>query len=227
MANRSETTDAARLAEGAPASAPNQPRSRFAHSRRLVPVDQTGTGYIFERSMYRIETPNLLLRPFDESDFDAVHDYGSDPNVTRYQGWGPNSEADTRSFIQRSIRAMQTPESGEIVFAIVEQASSRLVGGCGLTVRGRQSRVFEIGYTLNPNFWRRGIGSEAVEHLMAFAFDTLAAHRIFALIDPENRASIALIERLGFRLEGHQKSDTLIRGEWRDTLVYAVLESER
>ena len=106
-----------------------------------MPVDQTGTSYIFERIMYRIETPNLLLRPFDELDFDAVYDHVSDP--------------------------------------------------------------------------------------MAFAFDSLAARKIFALIDPENWASITLIERLGFLLEGHQSSDILIRGEWRDTLVYTVLESER
>ena len=177
--------------------------------------------------MYQIETPNLLLRPFEESDFDAVHAYASDPNATRYMWWGPNSEVDTRSFIRRAIEVMRSPKSGENEFAIVERASSRLLGACGLNTPGRQSRVFEIGYLLSPDFWRRGYGSEAVEHLMAFGFDSLDAHRIFALIDPENRASIALIEKLGFRLEGHQKSDTLIRGEWRDTLVYAVLESER
>jgi RimJ/RimL family protein N-acetyltransferase len=177
--------------------------------------------------MYRIETPNLLLRPFEESDFDAVHAYASDPNATRYMWWGPNSEVDTRSFIRRAIEVMRSPDSGENEFAIVERASSRLLGACGLNTPGRQSRVFEIGYLLSSDFWRRGYGSEAVEHLMAFGFDSLDAHRIFALIDPENRASIALIEKLGFRLEGHQKSDTLIRGEWRDTLVYAVLESER
>ena len=192
-----------------------------------MPVDETGTGYIFERRMPHIETPNLLLRPFVESDFDAVHAYARDPVVTRYQSWGPNSEADTRDFIGRSVEAVRTPETSDIEFAIVERASNQLVGGCGLTLRGRGSRVFEIGYTLNPSFWRRGIGFEAVTHLMTFAFDALAAHRLFALIDSENQASIALIEKLGLGREAHHRSDTLIRGEWRSTLVYALLESER
>jgi len=49
------------------------------------------------------------------------------------------------------------------------------------------------------------------------------AHRLYAQIDTENAASIALAEKLGFSREGHQRLDTLIRGEWRDTLIYARL----
>ena len=54
-------------------------------------------------------------------------------------------------------------------------------------------------------------------------------HPVLYIVSQEIQPLIeaSLIEKLGFRLEGHQKSDTLIRGEWRDTLVYAVLESER
>lgn len=51
----------------------------------------------------------------------------------------------------------------------------------------------------------------------------MKAHRLYAQIDTENAASIALAEKLGFSREGHQRLDTLIRGEWRDTLIYARL----
>jgi len=177
--------------------------------------------------VYRIETPNLILRPFEESDFDAVHAYAADREVTRYLTWGPNSPAETREFVERAVRLSATPDRDEHEFAIVERASSALVGGCGLYVRRPQFRDYEMGYVLGARNWGRRIGSEAAAHLCRFAFETIGAHRVYALIDPLNGASIAIVERLGFRREGHQRSDTLVSGEWRDTLVYALLEDER
>jgi RimJ/RimL family protein N-acetyltransferase len=170
-----------------------------------------------------IVTPRLILRPFEDTDFEAVHEYASDPVVTRYQTWGPNSEADTRAFISRAREALESPAPHEIYLAIVERS---LIGGCGLKPGRVEHREYEIGYSLNPRFWRQGLGREAVTHLLDFAFGSVGAHRVFAYIDPLNHASIRLAEKVGLRREGHLVRDVCIEGEWRDTLVYAVLEDE-
>ena len=87
-------------------------------------------------------------------------------------------------------------------------------------------REYEIGYSLNPRYWRQGLGYEAVTHLLDFAFGSVGAHRVFAYIDPLNHASLWLAEKVGFRREGHLLRDVCIEGTWHDTLVYALLEDE-
>ena len=175
--------------------------------------------------MTQLETTNLLLRPFEEADFNDVHDYAQDPEVTRYQSWGPNDADETREFLRRSIDAFESLDGEDLEFAIVERSSSKVIGGCGIHARRKQFREYEIGWTLSKAFWRRGFGTEAVLALIEFAFSVRNAHRLYALIDAENIASVALSEKLGFVREGHNRSDTLIRGEWRDTLVFALLEA--
>ena len=175
--------------------------------------------------MTRLETPNLWLRSFERDDFGDVHEYARDPEVTRYQFWGPNDETATRDFIQRSIDTFEPADGDDVEFAIVERESSKVLGGCGIHTRRKPFREFEVGWTLNKAYWRRGIATEAVSALIDFASTVRRAHRLYALIDTENAASIALSERLGFVREGHQRADTLIRGEWRDTYVVARVVS--
>ncbi len=53
--------------------------------------------------MTSLETARLVLREFRERDWQAVHEYASDPEVVRYVEWGPNTETETRSFVRRAI----------------------------------------------------------------------------------------------------------------------------
>jgi [ribosomal protein S5]-alanine N-acetyltransferase len=177
--------------------------------------------------MIRLETPRLILRPFRDSDFEDVHAYGKDPEVTKYLSWGPNTEDATRAFLTGAQKWLDDADPNEFEFGIELKATSRLVGGCGFRAKRAEFREFEIGWTLNRDFWRRGIGTEAVQALVAFAFQDRKAHRLFAVIDPENVASAGLAEKLGFRREGLQRSDRFVRGEWRDSSIYALLDSDR
>jgi RimJ/RimL family protein N-acetyltransferase len=171
-------------------------------------------------------TARLELREFASADFAAVHAYASDPEVVRYMAWGPNDEAATRAFLARARQGRRRRPREEWELAILERASGELVGGCGFYARRAAYREFEVGYCLRRASWRRGFGTEAVAALVAFAFESAGAHRLYATVDPVNAASRRLLERLGFRLEGHQRSDTLVRGAWRDSLVYALLAPE-
>jgi [ribosomal protein S5]-alanine N-acetyltransferase len=173
-----------------------------------------------------LETARLRLRPFDESDFEAVHSYAREPQVCRFQSWGPNSEEDTRAFLARAVACATDEHSRDFEFAVVERQSECVIGGCGLHPRRVELWEYEIGWTLNPEFWRRGFGSEAARAVVEFAFRDLSAHRLYALIDPENTASIQLAERLGFHREGHQRQDRLVRGDWRDSLVFGLIKSD-
>jgi RimJ/RimL family protein N-acetyltransferase len=71
-----------------------------------------------------------------------------------------------------------------------------------------------------------GYGTEAVRLLLTYLFTERGKHRITAYCDPRNTTSVALLERLGMRREGHLRESTWAKGEWTDDLVYALLHAE-
>jgi RimJ/RimL family protein N-acetyltransferase len=173
-----------------------------------------------------IRTERLDLRDFRPEDFEAVHAYGSDPLVTRYTSWGPNTEEDTQNFLGfMAAEAAEQPRRN-YTLAIVDRASGTLIGGCGVMSQRSIYREYETGYVLNRDWWGRGMVTEAMRGLLTFAFRDLGAHRIFARVFPENEASRRVVHRLGFQLEGHFRRDALKHGEWKDSLIFAILEDE-
>ncbi|MCB1036338.1 MAG: GNAT family N-acetyltransferase, partial [Acidobacteria bacterium] len=84
----------------------------------------------------------------------------------------------------------------------------------------------EVGYCLAREAWGKGIAKEAVGALLELAFTALGKHRVFGFVDTENPASAGVLKALGFRLEGHLRKDSKIHGQWRDSLLFALLEEE-
>ncbi|MHB8383808.1 MAG: GNAT family N-acetyltransferase [Candidatus Binataceae bacterium] len=177
--------------------------------------------------MVSIETARLVLREFEPSDFNSVHRYASDPRVVEHLSWGPNSEGDTRRFIEKAMRQRAADPRCDYELAVLSRSTGGIIGGCALYAAGRpENATCEIGYCFIPAVWGQGYGTEAVAALVSFGFLEAGLHRIFATIDVDNPASIRLVEGLGFRREGQMRADALIRGTWRDSLIYALLESE-
>jgi RimJ/RimL family protein N-acetyltransferase len=168
----------------------------------------------------------LVLRDYEADDFDAVHAYGADPEVVRFMSWGPNDEAATRDFLTRTIATTRETPRTSWELGMVSSETGELLGGCGLMPRRLEYREWELGYVLRRDLWGRGLVPEAARAVIDFGFCQLDAHRIYALIDPENAGSIRVAERLGMRHEGTWRRDALIHGEWRDTRVYALLSDE-
>jgi RimJ/RimL family protein N-acetyltransferase len=100
-----------------------------------------------------------------------------------------------------------------------------LIGDIGLHFLEDGAQM-EIGYTLAPEHQGQGYAFEAVKAVIDFLFLDLKKHRVTASVDPENQRSINLLKKLGFRYEAHFVKSFLIRGEWCDDIIYAVLEEE-
>ncbi|NHQ88475.1 GNAT family N-acetyltransferase [Iodobacter sp. HSC-16F04] len=97
-----------------------------------------------------------------------------------------------------------------------------LIGGC-LALLDAEGYAAEVGYSFYPDFWGQGYVSEALQRLLTFLWRDLGLRRVSASCRPENLASIALLKRAGFRLEGHLREHKLIRGHYRDSLVWGLL----
>lgn len=86
--------------------------------------------------------------------------------------------------------------------------------------------VAEIQWYVAPRLWGRGYASEASSAALNVAFEALGVHRIFATADPENQPSCRILERAGFRREGHMIHYVLTHNGWRDRYMYALLDDE-
>ena len=168
-------------------------------------------------------TDRLLLREFSDEDFEAVHAYASDPDVVRFMAWGPNSEAETREFLKRAKTDAEANPRRQFELAVVRRASGDLIGGIGLHVDGSNAM---LGFCFARSAWGQGYATEAAQTLLDFGFGPLGLHRIWADCDSVNAASVRVLQKLGMRQEGHLRHECEIRGEWRDTLIFAILDEE-
>lgn len=167
----------------------------------------------------------LFLREFTQYDWIDVHKYASQEIVCRYQTWGPNTEEDSKEFIQDVLdEATQTPRE-RYVFAIIYQET--LIGAVEIMIQDFTNKVGEIGYIVNPDYWGKGVATQSAKLMITFGFETLKLHRICATCDPRNIGSAKVLEKVGMLKEGVLRENMLMKdGVWRDSLLYSVLKQE-
>ena len=179
-----------------------------------------------DSSFLPLTTRRLLLRDFDPEDFWDVHAYTSDPLVTRWLPWGPCTEVETQQLLDRAASYRVPEPRKDYSLAVVRRSDGRVIGSGSLFTRQAKDGELEVGYCLAREAWGQGFAQEAVAGLLDLAFGSLGMHRVFGLVDPDNPASVKVLERLGFRQEGRLKKDSKTKGEWRDSLLYALLDEE-
>ncbi len=106
------------------------------------------------------------------------------------------------------------------------KTTNALAGHVALCVKADDARQAEIGFTLARAYQGQGFAGEAVQCVLEYAFATLGLHRIIAITDCENAPSVALLERLGLRREGHFRQNIWFKGRWGDEYLYAILRAE-
>ncbi|QFG26698.1 GNAT family N-acetyltransferase [Actinomadura sp. WMMB 499] len=179
------------------------------------------------RPAYPIETERLTLRPFREDDLEGLYAYQSLPEVARFLYWEPRNLEESRSFLKEKMAASTVEREGDwLVLAVVLRATGELMGEVNLQWRSRGHRQGEIGYILNPAFHGRGFATEAAEVVLRLGFEGLDLHRVVGRLDGRNVASARVLDRLGMRREAHLVQNEMVKGEWTDEVVYAMLREE-
>ena len=173
-----------------------------------------------------IETERLVLREFLRDDWEKVHEYAVDPEVYHYMPWGPNSKDETSDFVERAITSRRRNPRLHFELAITLRGTGRLIGGGGIRAVDEGFRSADMGYCLRRDAWGVGFATETAAGLIGFGFEQLRVHRIWATCDTRNVRSAHVLEKVGMELEGTMRDDTWLRGQWRSSRLYSVLESE-
>lgn len=151
-------------------------------------------------------TDRLVLRAFEPDDAPAFYRLNTHPDVIRYTHEPPlESEAQARALIE------QYPDwerYGYGRWAAIDRASGGVIGFAGLKMLDDIGEV-DLGYRFFPEYWGRGLATEASFACLAFGFDVLGLERIIAMADPDNAGSLRVMQKIGMTRVGRVEFDGL------------------
>ena len=131
----------------------------------------------------------------------------------------PYGRADAESFIEHCLR---TPETA---FAI--SLEDEAVGAIGFVLGGDVERLSaELGYWLGESFWGRGIMTAAVGAVTEYAIREHGLVRVFATPFAGNEASVCVLEKSGYVLEGVMRRSAIKDGKIINKLLYAFVADD-
>ena len=172
-----------------------------------------------------LHSSRFLLRQMTQDDLPAVFLGLSNPQVIANYGVSYVSSEET----QRQMDWFEVIySSGTGIWWAICHSIDRpaLLGAVGLNGIDSVHRRGEIGYWLLPEHWGRGIARECASAVLSFAFGPLGLHRIGAEVDTDNHRSSALLENLGFQLEGVRRGYDLKAGAFLDLMSYSRLATD-
>ncbi|MEU1458294.1 GNAT family N-acetyltransferase [Streptomyces avermitilis] len=126
----------------------------------------------------------------------------------------------------RSVTAATATPRTEYALAVIEQETAELIGFGRLALDPHQQRGATMGFALRPDVWGQGYGVETVRLLLDVGFNDLDLHRIWGARSPINEASAKTMRAVGMVEEGTIREHVLKAGEWRDSVVHAILDRE-
>ena len=169
----------------------------------------------------------ILLRRFRPADAEALAAYRNDPAVARYQGWKTPWPAEEATRFVASLAGLAPGTAGRwFQFAVGLAEDDALIGDCALHCTRDDPRQAELGCSFGRAHQGKGYAGEAVAALLAYAFTKLDLHRVFAFTDVRNAPARRLLERTGFRREGHLVESARSDGGWASEYLYAQLAAE-
>ncbi len=154
--------------------------------------------------MAEIETPRLRLRRWRAEDADAYARISADPEVRRYVSPGAPL---SRSQARRAIEALERhwDERGFGHWAAEDKATGRLAGRVGLLHHPdwpEEPAGVEVGWIVDPAFRGRGLATEGARASLRFGFERAGLEHIISIAEPENQASLRVMEKAGLAFEG-------------------------
>ena len=172
-----------------------------------------------------LKTSRLTLRKMLVADTADMYDYACRQDVTKYLTWNPHPD---RAYTKEYLQYLGSRYAVGMFYdwAVIYEPDHKMVGTCGFTSFNCSSDSAEVGYVLNPDYWGKGIATEALTRVLRFGFEELKLHRIEAKFIEENKRSLHVMEKVGMTLEGVCREGMLVKGKYVNVGVCSILRSE-
>jgi len=176
----------------------------------------------------KIETARLVLTEISWDDLNDIHHLHSIAEVDEYNTLGiPISEDETKEIIRPTIEDQKSKIRKLYTWKINKKTDGNFIGLAGMTLTADRFRLGEIYYKLLPSSWGRGYATEVGKASIKSGFEDFNLHKIEAGVATENEKSIRVLEKLSMVREGVRRKVLPIRGEWKDSYHYGIVEDDR
>lgn len=172
-----------------------------------------------------METERLILRPWADTDAEALFKYASNRDIGPIAGWLPHTS------VENSLEIIRTVFAAPETYAVVLKDTDEPVGSCGIMFSNSlhsaemEQNEAEIGYWIGKPYWGQGLIPEAVMALLSRCFDDLTLDAVWCGYYEGNTKSKRVIEKCGFRFH-HTNSDIVSPlGDMRTEHFYIILNS--
>jgi len=178
----------------------------------------------------KLTTPRLILRALRKSDAAYIAKYIGDREISRNLLVVPHPYTlkDAREFLARCAEKARQRKRDNYIFALELKSERHYIGQIGIREINDFNGTATLGYWLGRPYHRQGLMSEALAAILKFAFSKLKLRRLNVTAFAENRASNALIKKIGFTHEGFARKSA--RDRATDTIhdehCYGLLKTD-
>ena len=176
--------------------------------------------------MPRLIGSRVMLREYQSEDFASIRSWVNDAQVTRYLStrfWAPQTTVDTQEFLSRMMQSSHNAFN----YVIADAQDGRYIGQLDMFRVDWRLRQGEIGMVIAGAEDRgRGYGTEALELLAEFAFNSLGLERIELEVHMENAAALRCYQKAGFTLEGVKRHAYYNDGRFADLGMMSILRED-
>jgi len=173
-----------------------------------------------------IEGKFARLREFGPNDAEDLVACSQDQAVARFMRWAPQTLDEARTLVERSSTDARKVPRSRYHLAGVDLESGDVFAIIRLSVTSRENGRVRISMAVRPDLRGQGRAPAIWGDVLAFVFEELRAHRLYALIHEENRRSRRFAEKMDLILEGKQREYFFEDSAWKDVLLYSTLRSE-
>lgn len=168
----------------------------------------------------------IRLRHTERDDLPLFVAWLNDPEVTRGLGmFLPLSLVEEEQWFENTLQ--QPAEERPLTIEVCQDESWRTIGNSGFHAIDWRNRSAEVGIVIgDKSFWDQDYGSETIQLLLEYGFNTLNLHRVYLRVFEDNPRAIRAYEKAGFIHEGRMRQAEFRRGDYRDVLLMSVLRPE-
>jgi len=171
-----------------------------------------------------LETKKTILRKMNAEDAKDMFEYSSNREVTKYLSYDHTSIEDAEKYIRNKEEKYAKGEC--MIWGIEYKENKKYIGACGFTHWDTENNSAEIAYSLNQDYWGKGIMSEIVNNLFEFGFEKMNLNRIEARCWSNNDKSVRIMEKNNMRFEGVLRDQIFVKGKYIDVKMYSILKWE-
>jgi ribosomal-protein-alanine N-acetyltransferase len=152
-----------------------------------------------------LQTPRLVLRTWASADAESYLELYKEPEMFRWLGDGTGQPPTDLARVRQRLSQLESVETSIALWATCERVAGGVVGNCGL-VKTEEAGGPELVYHIGRPYWGLGYATEAAQACLDYGLLTVGLTRIVALVYPENRASVRVLEKVGMRSVGVRRA---------------------